>query len=209
MFYFYKFYNCSNTYNKSTKNHSGRTLVSALLVLGSSPRAWGSPQRPAISDSHGELLLGESSRDELFITSKLWLSDNHPHLVLPAIQNSLKCLGLDYLDLYLVHCPMSAKPEIRKFPYEEHELMPFDMKGVWASMGQCHKLGLTKSIGVSNFSTKKLEHLLSFASIPPAVNQVELNPSWQQKNLREYCKGKGIVVTAYAPLGARGTSYGQ
>ncbi|MED6196981.1 Deoxymugineic acid synthase 1-D [Stylosanthes scabra] len=124
--------------------------------------------------------------------------------VLPALQNSLKCLGLDYLDPYLVHCPMSAKPEIRKFAYEEHELMPFDMKGVWASMEQCHNLGLTKSIGVSNFSTKKLEHL-SFPSIPPAVNQVELNPSWQQKNLREYCRGKGIVVTAYSPLGARGT----
>ncbi|KAL1347452.1 hypothetical protein HN51_023533 [Arachis hypogaea] len=150
-----------------------------------------------------------NSRDELFITSKLWLSDNHPHLVLPALQNSLQNLGLEYLDLYLVHCPMSAKPEIRKFPYNEDELVPFDMKGVWTSMEKCHSLSLTKSIGVSNFSTKKLEHLLSFATIPPAVNQVELNPSWQQKNLREYCKTKNIVITAFSPLGAKGASWGS
>ncbi|QHN90849.1 hypothetical protein HN51_049168 [Arachis hypogaea] len=150
-----------------------------------------------------------NSRDELFITSKLWLSDNHPHLVLSALQNSLQNLGLEYLDLYLVHCPMSAKPEIRKFPYNEDELLPFDLKGVWTSMEKCHSLGLTKSIGVSNFSTKKLEHLLSFATIPPAVNQVELNPSWQQKNLREYCKTKNIVITAYSPLGAKGASWGS
>ncbi|KAL4298486.1 hypothetical protein AHAS_Ahas17G0005700 [Arachis hypogaea] len=150
-----------------------------------------------------------NSRDELFITSKLWLSDNHPHLVLPALQKSLQNLGLEYLDLYLVHCPMSAKPEIRKFPYNEDELLPFDLKGVWTSMEKCHSLGLTKSIGVSNFSTKKLEHLLSFATIPPAVNQVELNPSWQQKNLREYCKTKNIVITAYSPLGAKGASWGS
>ncbi|XP_057725651.1 NAD(P)H-dependent 6'-deoxychalcone synthase-like [Arachis stenosperma] len=150
-----------------------------------------------------------NSRDELFITSKLWLSDNHPHLVLPALQKSLQNLGLEYLDLYLVHCPMSAKPEIRKFPYNEDELLPFDMKGVWTSMEKCHSLGLTKSIGVSNFSTKKLEQLLSFATIPPAVNQVELNASWQQKNLREYCKTKNIVITAYSPLGAKGTSWGS
>ncbi|KAL1325908.1 hypothetical protein AAHE18_13G192500 [Arachis hypogaea] len=113
-----------------------------------------------------------SSRNELFITSKLWLSDNHPHLVLPALQNSLQSLGLEYLDLYLIHWPISAKPKLKKFPYDAEDLVPFDLKGVWASMEECHNLGLTKSIGVSNFSCKKLENLLSFATIPPAVNQL-------------------------------------
>ncbi|QHO01190.1 hypothetical protein HN51_035954 [Arachis hypogaea] len=141
-----------------------------------------------------------SSRNELFITSKLWLSDNHPHLVLPALQNSLQSLGLEYLDLYLIHWPISAKPKLKKFPYDAEDLVPFDLKGVWASMEECHNLGLTKSIGVSNFSCKKLENLLSFATIPPAVNQVELNPCWQQKNLREYCKARDIMVTAYSPF---------
>ena len=67
---------------------------------------------------------------------------------------------------------MSAKPGIWKLPYDEEDLVPFDLKGVWAAMEECQKLGLTKSIGVSNFSCKKLEDLLSFATIPPAVNQV-------------------------------------
>ncbi|RYR00788.1 hypothetical protein HN51_049170 [Arachis hypogaea] len=147
-----------------------------------------------------------SSRDELFITSKLWLSDNHPDLVLPALRKSLQNLGLEYLDLYLIHWPLSAKPGLFKASYDdENDLVPFDLKGVWTSMEQCHKLGLAKSIGVSNFSIKKLQHVLSFATIPPAVNQVGMNASWQQKNLTEYCKSKGIIVTAYSPLGARGT----
>ncbi|MED6215985.1 hypothetical protein PIB30_003185 [Stylosanthes scabra] len=150
-----------------------------------------------------------SSRDELFITSKLWLPDNHPHLVLPALRKSLQTLGLEYLDLYLIHWPMSAKPGIWEIPFQQQNIVPFDLKGVWASMEECHNLGLTKSIGVSNFSIKKLEDLLSFATIPPAVNQVEMNASWQQKNLTEYCKSKGIIVTAYSPLGAKGTRWGS
>nr|XP_025608221.1 NAD(P)H-dependent 6'-deoxychalcone synthase isoform X2 [Arachis hypogaea] len=122
-----------------------------------------------------------SSRDELFITSKLWLSDNHPDLVLPALRKSLQNLGLEYLDLYLIHWPMSAKPGLFKASYDdENDLVPFDLKGVWTSMEQCHKLGLAKSIGVSNFSINKLEHLLSFATIPPAVNQVSLRWLYEQ-----------------------------
>ncbi|MED6205320.1 hypothetical protein PIB30_016702 [Stylosanthes scabra] len=150
-----------------------------------------------------------ASRDELFITSKLWLPDNHPHLVIPALQKSLQTLGLEYLDLYLIHWPMSAKPGIWEIPFQQQNIVPFDLKGVWASMEECHKLGLTKSIGVSNFSIKKLQDLLSFATIHPAVNQVEMNASWQQKNLTEYCKTKGIIVTAYSPLGAKGTLWGS
>ncbi|QHO58481.1 NAD(P)H-dependent 6'-deoxychalcone synthase-like [Arachis hypogaea] len=129
----------------------------------------------AIAESLKLGLIG--SRDELFITSKLWLPDNHPHLVLPALQKSLETLRLDYLDLYLVHWPMSAKPGTWKVPFEQEDLVPFDLKGVWTSMEECQNMGLTKSIGVSNFSTKKLEDLLSFATIPPSVNQVEMNAS--------------------------------
>ncbi|OMO72588.1 Aldo/keto reductase [Corchorus olitorius] len=83
-------------------------------------------------------------------------------------------------------------------------------------MEECKNLGLTKGIGVSNFTCKNLEELLSIAKIPPAVNQVskmaiavELNPLWRQKKLREFCKEKGIHVTAYSPLGAFNTSWGD
>ncbi|XP_031248194.1 LOW QUALITY PROTEIN: non-functional NADPH-dependent codeinone reductase 2-like [Pistacia vera] len=147
------------------------------------------------------------SRDELFITSKLWASNAHRDLVLPAIKNTLKNLGLDYLDLYLVHFPFRLTPNTG-FPFEKKEILPIDLKSVWEAMEECQKLGLTKSIGVGNFSVKKLEKLLATAKIPPAVDQVEMNPVWQQKKLREFCKKKGIHVTAYSPLGAKGTPWG-
>ncbi|KAF5175312.1 Non-functional nadph-dependent codeinone reductase [Thalictrum thalictroides] len=166
-----------------------------------------------------EQLLGEAiaealqlglikSRQELFITSKLWCSDSHHDRVLPALHNTLKTLQLDYLDLYLVHWPISSKPGKHEYPIPKEELLPLDFESVWAAMEECQALGLTKSIGVSNFSPKKLEQLLSTSKIPPAVNQVEMNPVWQQNKLREFCKSKGIVITAFSPLGAKGTTWG-
>ena len=76
-------------------------------------------------------------------------------------------------------------------------------------MEECHRLGLARAIGVCNFSCRKLEALLSFATVPPAVNQVEINPVWQQRKLREFCNGKGIQLCAYSPLGAKGTHWGS
>ncbi|KAH7848967.1 hypothetical protein Vadar_010980 [Vaccinium darrowii] len=149
------------------------------------------------------------SRGELFITSKLWCSDVHPHRVLPALQNTLQKLGLEYLDLYLIHIPVSMKPEGGySLIFNQSYLLPMDFKSVWEAMEECHKLGLAKNIGVSNFSSKKIEQLLQTAKIPPAVNQVEMNPVWQQKKLRKFCEEKGIHVTAYSPLGAKGTFWG-
>ncbi|KAF7142896.1 hypothetical protein RHSIM_Rhsim05G0214400 [Rhododendron simsii] len=149
------------------------------------------------------------SRSELFVTSKLWCSDVHPHRVLPALQDTLQKLGLEYLDLYLIHFPVSVKPAAGYVvPFNQSDLLPMDFKSVWEAMEECHKLGLTKNIGVSNFSVKKLQQLLLTAKIPPAVNQVEMSPLWQQKKLRKFCEEKGIHVTAYSPLGAKGTLWG-
>ncbi|OMO78179.1 Aldo/keto reductase [Corchorus olitorius] len=148
------------------------------------------------------------SRDELFITSKLWCSDAHGELVLPALQRSLQNLKLEYLDLYLIHWPLSATPGTYEFPIKEEDFIPMDFNAVWAGMEECQRLGLTKSIGVSNFSCKKLADILAFAKIPPAINQVEMNPLWQQKKLRAFCNENGILLTAYSPLGAKGTPWG-
>ncbi|KAL7260165.1 hypothetical protein ACSBR1_005936 [Camellia fascicularis] len=148
------------------------------------------------------------SRTELFITSKLWCSDAHPDRVLPALQNTLQRLGLEYLDLYLIHFPISLKSGGYEVPFSDKDLCPMDFKSVWEAMEECHKLGLSKHIGVSNFSCKKLQQLLLKSKIPPAVNQVEMSPLWQQKKLREFCEKKGIHFTAYSPLGARGTLWG-
>lgn len=81
-------------------------------------------------------------------------------------------LKLDYLDLYLIHLPISLKPIGPDFPFEKEDLVHMDVKSLWEVMEKCQELGLAKSIGVSNFSCKKLEFLLATAKIPPAVNQV-------------------------------------
>ncbi|RWR75131.1 methylecgonone reductase-like protein [Cinnamomum micranthum f. kanehirae] len=149
------------------------------------------------------------SRDELFITSKLWCTEAHHDRVLPALKQTLQNLELDYIDLYLIHWPMSLKPGENKFPFNKEDLLPMDFKAVWEAMEECQRLGLVKSIGVSNFSWKKLSQLMVNAKIPPAVNQVELNPAWQQRKLRDFCKENGILVSAWSPLGAFGASWGS
>ncbi|XP_022734249.1 D-galacturonate reductase-like [Durio zibethinus] len=149
------------------------------------------------------------SRDELFITSKLWSSFAEKDLILPAIKMSLRNLQLDYIDLYLIHWPLKLSQEVRQMPVIREHIFPLDIKSVWEGMEECKNLGLTKAIGVSNFSCKKLEELLSTAKIPPAVNQVEMNPLWQQKKLREFCKARDIHVSAFSPLGANNTKWGD
>ncbi|XP_043695488.1 methylecgonone reductase-like [Telopea speciosissima] len=148
------------------------------------------------------------SRSDVFVTSKLWCIDADHDLVLPALKETLKKLGLDYVDLYLVHWPVKLK-QGAGFPPQKEDILQFDMKGTWEAMEECCRLGLAKSIGVSNFSCKKLSQLLTFATIPPAVNQVEMNPTWQQRKLKEFCNEKGIHVSAWSPLAAYGTYWGS
>ncbi|XVE84985.1 hypothetical protein DITRI_Ditri17bG0055700 [Diplodiscus trichospermus] len=150
------------------------------------------------------------SRNEVSITSKLWCSDAHGELVLPALRTSLQNLKLEYLDLYLIHWPLSLKKGIEGVSgNEEYHIFPMDLSSVWAAMEDCQRIGLTKSIGLSNFTCEKLADILAIAKIPPAVNQVEMNPFWQQKKLREFCHENGILLSAYSPLGAIGTSWGS
>ncbi|MFX6533657.1 aldo/keto reductase, partial [Acinetobacter baumannii] len=125
------------------------------------------------------------SRDELIITSKLWCSDAHGQLVVPALKATLENLVMDYVDLYLIHWPVSAKLGKAEYPIKAEDFLPMDFESVWAGMEECHRSGLTKAIGVSNFSRKKLENIMATAKILPAVNQVEINPCWQQKKLRD------------------------
>ncbi|KAL5553020.1 hypothetical protein UlMin_040421 [Ulmus minor] len=151
------------------------------------------------------------SRDELFITTKLWCSDAHHDRVLPALQKALKKLKLEYVNLFLIHLPVSMRPPVEQdhgLP-GKNDILTIDIKSVWEDMEECQKLGFAKSIGVSNFSCVKLEQLLATANIPPTVNQVEMNPLWRQKELREFCKVKGIHITAFSPLGAKGTLWGS
>lgn len=83
-------------------------------------------------------------------------------------------LQMEYVDLYMVHWPVTMKAGRFTAPFTPEDYEPFDMRAVWEAMEECHRLGLAKAIGVCNFSCKKLETLLSFATIPPVVNQVRL-----------------------------------
>ncbi|CAL0323908.1 unnamed protein product [Lupinus luteus] len=153
------------------------------------------------------------NRDEVFITSKLWCSDAHCDLVLPALKKTLQRLGLEYVDLYLIHWPVRLKHKdeesVKLSEITAENVIPFDIKRTWEAMEECYRLGLAKSIGVSNFGIKKLSQLLQNATIPPAVNQVELNAVWQQGKLREFCKQNGIHLSGWSPLGAYKASWGS
>ncbi|KAJ7954467.1 D-galacturonate reductase-like [Quillaja saponaria] len=150
-----------------------------------------------------------NSRDDLFITTKLWASFSQRDLVVPAIKMSLRNLQLDYVDMYLIHWPLKLSQEVRQMPVENEHVFPLDIKSVWEGMEECQNLGLTKAIGISNFSCKMLQELLFIAKIPPAVIQVEMNPLWQQKQLRELCRAKGVHITAFSPLGSGKTKWGD
>jgi len=149
------------------------------------------------------------SRDDLFITTKLFGSFAERDLVVPNIKMSLKNLQLDYVDMYLIHWPIKVSQQVKTTPVPKEAIQPLDMNSVWEGMEECQKQGLTKAIGVSNFSVRMLKELLSIAKIPPALNQIEMNPLWHQKQIRECCKENGIHVTAFSPLGANGTKWGD
>ncbi|CAM1504264.1 Fc.00g018550.m01.CDS01 [Cosmosporella sp. VM-42] len=127
-------------------------------------------------------------REEIFICSKLWDADHGYEATFEALCDSLNKFGLDYLDLYLIHSPAEC---------EQKRLES------WRALETAQKLGKVKSIGVSNFGAGHIGHLLENARVVPAVNQVEVHPFCQRKDLVDLCNKHGIKIEAYSPL-ARG-----
>ncbi|XP_062067415.1 prostaglandin-E(2) 9-reductase isoform X2 [Lepus europaeus] len=124
---------------------------------------------------------GTVKREDIFYTSKLWCTFHRPELVRPSLEDSLKKLQLDYVDLYIIHFPTALK-----------------------AMEKCKEAGLAKSIGVSNFNRRQLEMILNKPGLKykPVCNQVECHPYLNQGKLLEFCKSKGIVLVAYSALGS-------
>lgn len=122
-------------------------------------------------------------REDVFVTTKLWNADHGYDRTLRAIDASLRRLGLERVDLYLVHWPVEGL-----------------RAESWRAMERILADGKARAIGVSNYTIRHLEELLSSAAVPPAVNQVELSPFLQQRELRAYCARQRIQVEAYAPL---------
>jgi diketogulonate reductase-like aldo/keto reductase len=147
-------------------------------------------------------------RDELWIVSKLWNDKHSESDVIPSCRQSLADLGLEFLDMYLVHWPFpnfhppgcavnSRSPEARPYIHE-------NFMRTWRQMEKLVDLELTRHIGTSNMTVPKLRLLLRDARIPPAVNEMELHPHFQQPELFDFVRANGIEPVGYSPLGSPG-----
>ncbi len=145
------------------------------------------------------------SRDDIFVTTKLWNSNHRPERVEPAFEASLERLRLEYLDLYLVHTPFAFRPGDDQDPRDQNGNVLYDhdvtLLDTWQAMETLVDHGKCRAIGLSDIGLNELKPIYESARIKPAVVQVESHPYLPETELLEYCKQKGIVFLAFAPLG--------
>lgn len=145
------------------------------------------------------------SRAELFITTKLWNTNHRPERVEPAFKASLERLGLNYIDLYLAHTPFAFKPGNDQDPRDKNGNIIYDTEvtllDTWRALEALVDHGKCKAIGLADIGLKELKSIYEAARIKPASIQVESHPYLPEDELLKYCKEKGIVFMAFAPLG--------
>ena len=151
------------------------------------------------------LAAGGISREDLFVTTKLWNSNHRPERVEPAFEASLDRLRLNYLDLYLIHTPFAFQPGDEQDPRDQNGSVLYDdgvtLFDTWKAMESLVDHGRCRAIGLSDITLDGLLPLYELARIKPAVVQVESHPYLPETELLEFCKEKGIVLLAFAPLG--------
>src|SRR6202051_2377651 len=148
---------------------------------------------------------GGIAREDIFVTTKLWNTNHRPERVEPAFEASLDRLGINYLDLYLIHTPFAFQPGDEQDPRDENGDVIYD-KGVtlldtWRAMEDLVDHGKCRAIGLSDITLNGLRPLYESARIKPAVVEVEAHPYLPEKELLAFCKEKGVVFLAFAPLG--------
>ena len=151
------------------------------------------------------LAAGGIAREDIFVTTKLWNSNHRPERVEPAFEASLERLGLNYLDLYLIHTPFAFQPGDEQDPRDQNGNVVYD-RGVtlldtWRAMEGLIDRGRCRAIGLSDISLNELLPIYESARIKPAVVEVEAHPYLPETELLGFCKEKGIVFLAFAPLG--------
>jgi diketogulonate reductase-like aldo/keto reductase len=148
---------------------------------------------------------GTVRREDLFVTTKLWNNNHRPERVKPALQASLSRLGLDAVDLYLVHTPFAFEPGDDQDPRDPFGAVIYDggvtLEETWAAMETLVDDGLCRAIGLSDIDVDGTRRIVDTARIRPAVVEVESHPYHPQWELHEYCETEGIILLAFAPLG--------
>jgi len=151
------------------------------------------------------LAAGKITREDIFVTTKLWNTNHRPERVEPAFKASLNRLGLNYLDLYLIHTPFAFQPGDEQDPRDQNGDVLYDdgvtLLDTWRAMESLVDHGRCRAIGLSDITLNKLLPIYEAARIKPAVVQVESHPYLPETELLEFCKEKGIVFLAFAPLG--------
>jgi alcohol dehydrogenase (NADP+) len=145
------------------------------------------------------------AREDLFVTTKLWNSNHRPERVEPAFEASLQRLGFNYLDLYLIHTPYAFQPGDEQDPRDQNGNVIYDngvtLLDTWRAMESLVDHGKCRAIGLSDISLNEVLPIYEAARIKPAVVQVESHPYLPETELLEFCREKGIIFLAFAPLG--------